>query len=85
MTRNGSTRAWRALRRAVLTRDRWRCQVPTSPGHVCGRYAPTAGHIIAHHHGGPDTLDNLRAECRRHNHGDGHAIATTPRRTWTWR
>lgn len=78
-TAAGSTRAGRALRRVVLDRDGWRCQRPV-PGGICGAYAHTAGHIIARVHGGPDTLDNLRAECARHNYADGAVLRSTPPR-----
>lgn len=33
----GSTTAWRKLRRAVLDRDRWTCQLPDELGRPCGR------------------------------------------------
>ena len=59
------------LRRQVFERDGSRCV-------ICGRAAGekyedggvvvlTAGHIIAHSHGGSATLDNLQTECRRCN------------------
>lgn len=81
----GSTRAWRRLRDAVLERDAWRCQYPITPAQVCGAPANTAGHIIPRSQGGPDRLDNLRAECPAHNYGDGARIhATRQPRTWSW-
>jgi 5-methylcytosine-specific restriction endonuclease McrA len=69
------------IRGLVLARDHHTCQ-------ICGRPATDAGHIIARHHGGTYTLDNLRAECSSCNRGAGHAIASstapTPRRGWLW-
>jgi hypothetical protein len=76
-TPRGSTRAGRALRLTVLNRDGWRCQRPV-PGGVCAAVATTAGHITARVHGGPDTLANLRAECTRHNYGDGARLRRGP-------
>lgn len=70
----GSTSRWRRIRRYVLDRDGWRCQAPRDDGTICGRYADTAGHIIARAHGGTDDPANLRAECRKCNFGDGAAI-----------
>ena len=84
----GSTRKWRQLRLHVLDRDQYRCQQHMwSTGLPCGRYADTAGHIIAKVHGGQDTPANLQAECRAHNYSEGgrlaHAVRTTIRR-WAW-
>jgi len=75
-----STRAERVIRQLVMDRDHWTCQ-------ICGRPATDAGHIVARHHGGGYTLENLEAQCVEHNRGEGHAIATstapTPR-GWTF-
>ena len=84
----GSTRTWRQLRLVFLERDHYRCQAPMWDGAPsCGRYADTAGHIVAKVHGGQDTPTNLRAECRAHNYSEGgklaHAVRATIRR-WTW-
>ena len=54
--RGGSTWRWRKLRRRVLERDHWRCQ-------LCGRRATHAGHIVPRVLGGLDAEHNLRAEC----------------------
>lgn len=86
----GSTRAWRRTRRAVLVRDEYRCQVPTSTG-KCGAYANQAGHVVARVDGGTDDLRNLRAECAQHNQADGARLANRRRRQptsrpdgWSW-
>lgn len=75
-----STRAERVIRGLVLARDHYTCQ-------VCGAPATDAGHIVARHHGGDYTLDNLEAQCTACNRGDGHRIATTTAPTargWAW-
>jgi len=50
------TKAWKALRRAVLARDGGRCR-------YCGRVARQADHIIPRKRGGADALENLVACC----------------------
>lgn len=75
-----STRAERLIRQLVMDRDHWTCQ-------RCGMPASDAGHIVARHHGGAYTLDNLQAECVKCNRGEAHAIATSigaTSREWTW-
>lgn len=87
----GSTRRWRRIRRAVLERDRYCCQVPTPTGR-CGAYANQAGHVVARVDGGTDDLRNLRAECATHNQADGARLANRRRRSnttsrldgWSW-
>lgn len=70
--RNGSTRAWRKLRAAILRRDRHQCQVPTPPaGELCLAPATDAGHIVAWTLGGTDDPTNLRAECDAHSKAGG--------------
>lgn len=69
LTRRGSTRRWRVIRRRILVRDEYRCQFPIEAGRVCGEPANTVGHIIRREHGGSDNDDNLRAECGPHNYG----------------
>lgn len=55
--RNGSTRAWRTLRRSVLLRDRYTCR-------VCGALGVNeVDHIKAKALGGTDDPDNLQAIC----------------------
>lgn len=78
-TRPGSTRRWRRIRAAVLTRDRYTCQHP-QPWGICGRVATDAAHIVPWHLGGTDTMTNLRAECTKCNRGEGHAISAAGRR-----
>lgn len=75
-----STRAERVVRALVLARDHYTCQ-------RCGAPATDAGHLIARHHGGAYTLDNLAAECAACNRSEGHAIAGTLAptvRDWDW-
>lgn len=75
-----STRAERVIRELVLARDHWTCQ-------RCGAPATDAGHVVARHHGGAYTLDNLQAECAQCNRAEGHAIAGSigaTRRDWSW-
>lgn len=62
--RNGSTRAWRALRAAVLDRDGHRCQ-------KCGASATHVDHVMPLAHGGTDNYANLRALCARCNLSKG--------------
>ena len=52
-------RRWQAIRKAVLERDRYRCQ-------DCGalRYPLEISHIVAVRDGGSDELTNLRVLCR---------------------
>ena len=62
------TAEWKDLRRRVLARDHWRCQL-AFPG--CEHRAAIADHIVARNDGGPDNMMNLRAVCwachnRRH-------------------
>lgn len=75
-----STRRERVIRDLVLARDGWTCQ-------RCGDPATDAGHLLARHHGGAYTPDNLQAECTTCNRGEGHAIASSlapTERRWTW-
>ncbi len=87
--KGGSTTAWRKLRRWVLDRDGWRCQVDG-----CGRYADTVGHLDPLAEGHPKLAepDRLRAECRTHNFAGGAAMTNARRRAerddqlrgWSW-
>ncbi len=54
--RNGSSRAWRALRAQVLARDRYTCR-------ECGKPAEHVDHIISVASGGTDHPSNVRALC----------------------
>ena len=67
MSRNGSSRRWRSIRRELLRRSGFVCQ-------SCG----TGGPLEVHHHvtpisrGGSDDLENLKAlctECHLQVHG----------------
>ncbi len=58
--RNGSTRAWRNLRAAVLLRDKATCAYCDQPGtHI--------DHVVPVSQGGPTHPDNLVAACARCN------------------
>lgn len=67
-------RSWRTQRRRVLERDGWSCR-------VCGVHKSqlprgstdlTAGHVMAHAAGGPETMSNLVTLCNRcHGRIDG--------------
>ena len=59
--KGGSTRAWRVIRRAVLERDGYRCQVE---GPNCVGVATEADHLVPKSQGGSDMMPNLRAACR---------------------
>jgi 5-methylcytosine-specific restriction endonuclease McrA len=97
----GSTRAWRRLRAYVLDRDGYACQVPVDAAgdqveetlavRRCLAYAHHAGHVIAKCEGGPDTPENLRATCARHNLTEGAGLGARRRRRspaqprgWNW-
>lgn len=53
-----ATAAWRKLRLAVLERDRYRCRIR---GPKCAVVANIADHVVPHHLGGPDAMENLQA------------------------
>lgn len=81
----GSTRRWRRLRRYVLDRDGWRCQVLVDPaGAVVEAERPASPPA------GPDDPTWLRATCPRHNLQRGAALTdarpnrTTPTTRWDW-
>lgn len=58
--RNGSTRAWRRVRAAVLCRDRFVCA-------YCGAMATHVDHVVPRAAGGSDSPVNLVAACARCN------------------
>ena len=61
------TRAWRACRAFVLSRDGYRCQIG---GPKCRGVATEADHIVPVRLGGaPYDLNNLRAACKSCNAG----------------
>lgn len=65
---NGSTYAWRKLRRAVLERDGWECR-------YCSQPANTVDHVIPRAEGGPDAEWNLVAACTSCNSSKGSKTA----------
>jgi 5-methylcytosine-specific restriction protein A len=71
--RNGSTTAWRKVRRYVLARDGYVCQIR---GPRCAGVATTADHVVAVTFGGSDHPSNLRAACAPCNYGAGAALAS---------
>ncbi len=92
--RGGTTRGWATLRRAVLERAGWACEIVVSDGSRCGRPAVVCGHITPYAMGGANVLENLRAECRKHSDseggrlvhalGHGNAAASMPVRVQLW-
>lgn len=54
---------WKALRRACLARDGYRCTVPGCRS----KYRLTADHIVRRSDGGDDALGNLRTLCGPHH------------------
>jgi 5-methylcytosine-specific restriction endonuclease McrA len=77
--RRYSTAAWQRLRRAVLARDGYVCQVQ---GPRCTGIADTVDHVL------PSSThphlfwaeENLRASCRRCNFGRGNRAAAAKQR-----
>jgi 5-methylcytosine-specific restriction protein A len=57
---NRNTPEWRRLRRFILARDLWLCQIE---GPTCTRDATCVDHIIPKIRGGTDHPSNLRAAC----------------------
>lgn len=97
--RGGSTSAWRKLRRAVLDRDRWTCQMPDDDGHPCGRrlysrhrdpnHMATVEHLdkLAEGHPLLAPMDRLVAACATHNGRGGAAMTNAAKaepRSWAW-
>jgi 5-methylcytosine-specific restriction endonuclease McrA len=62
--RDLDTARWRRLRITVLNRDGRECQLR---GERCTGVATEVDHILPHQFGGDDSLDNLRAACKRCN------------------
>jgi 5-methylcytosine-specific restriction endonuclease McrA len=77
LTAAGSSRAWRAVRLAVLERDGYVC-------HWCGRPADTVDHLLARARGGGDDPANLVAACQTCNlrRGAGGPPRAPASRTW---
>lgn len=59
-------KAWFALRRVVLARDR-HCQWRLHGGSLCDRPATEVDHIVPRRLGGPDDPANLQGLCRSHH------------------
>lgn len=78
-----TSRAYRALRLAVLDRDRWVCQMR---GPHCTGAATEVDHVVARANGG-EVWDpgNLRAACRACNSRGGAALANRRRRGFGYR
>lgn len=57
---------WGAIRRRILKRDNFECQMPTPLG-VCSERATDVDHIIPASQGGSDADENLRALCGPHH------------------
>ena len=76
LTKNGSTRKWRRIAKAILRRDNYTC-------HWCGAHATTADHINPRALGGDDNPANLVAACTTCNYRRGGQLAQALRRTKT--
>ena len=77
--RRYSTAAWQKLRRAVLHRDGYACQIR---GPRCRGHATSVHHIIPSSQA-PELFwepSNLAAACGRCNYGDGARVAHENRR-----
>jgi 5-methylcytosine-specific restriction protein A len=72
---------WQALRRLILGRDHYRCQIN---GPLCRHTATEVDHILSPLEGGDfwDTT-NLRGSCKPCNAGRGGVLAR--RRSFTYR
>lgn len=55
----GYGRGWKALRKRVMARDKWLCQVSLREGRIVP--ATEVDHIIPKHLGGTDDMANLQA------------------------
>lgn len=69
--RNGSTSAWRKLRKQVLDEDGWVCA-------YCGSQANTVDHIIPLAKGGTDDRSNLVSACGACNYAKRDKILGMP-------
>jgi 5-methylcytosine-specific restriction endonuclease McrA len=70
-------RQWRAIRRAVLVRDRYTC-------YVCLGRANSVDHVIPRSMGGSHHLDNLRACCSKCNSTKGERAPAVPIPSRVW-
>lgn len=59
-------KGWGAIRRRILKRDNYECQMPTPLG-VCRAWANEVDHIVPASQGGSDDDPNLRALCHDHH------------------
>lgn len=73
--------AWKTVRRLVLVRDGFRCQI-RGPG--CQGWANQVDHIVEIQNGGaPFDLANLQAACRHCNVAKGNqSRGAAPVRSW---
>lgn len=62
MTFTLQSRQWRQLRKAVLARDSWTCQLA---GPACEVNAVEVDHILPRSLGGSHDVSNLRSVCHR--------------------
>ena len=72
------SRQWSHVRLRVLQRDAYECQITVG----CPNPANAVDHIVPRSRGGDNSLDNLRAACKRCNsrRGDGGAGFKRPGR-----
>ena len=71
---------WRKVRRHVLDRDQYRCQIGMEG---CTVTATQVDHIIPLAFGGsPYDMGNLRAACSKCNSGRSNKLRRKPSRTW---
>lgn len=84
LTPAGSTTRWRAIRAAILARDRHRCTIAAKG---CTTLATHVDHIVPREMGGGDEMTNLRAACESCNLGRRRArpaVEPAPRRVSSW-
>jgi 5-methylcytosine-specific restriction endonuclease McrA len=74
------TREWRLLRKEVLTRDSWECQIR---GRMCAGIADRVDHVLPRSKGGSNSLENLVAACCRCNSSKKDSL-TAPIVTVNW-
>lgn len=80
MTKPQYSGPWRRIRREILVRDNYECQIR---GYGCTRVATEVDHILPVKMGG-DWFDkeNLRGSCRNCNLARNTKARTTGSRTW---
>ena len=67
-TQRGYGSSWRKLRKRVMDRDSWLCQVCLKAGRITP--ATEVDHIIPKSKGGDDSMHNLQAICRYPCHAE---------------